>query len=103
MLLPRVMIGNIWKLIDSVTVIALLGPVISCSFLLDYHFYSYCSLHRSSFSGRPKEQILGSTLHDKKPIEPSLLPTQVQRDLVENRSQQLHNVPSNVCFLHWFC
>ncbi|KAK4751335.1 hypothetical protein SAY87_004817 [Trapa incisa] len=46
-------------------------------------------------SGRPKEQILDNTLYDKKPIERNLFHTQHQRELVENRSQQLHNVFAN--------
>ncbi|KAK4768598.1 hypothetical protein SAY87_003739 [Trapa incisa] len=48
-----------------------------------------------SASGCPKEQILDSTLHDKKLIECNLYPTQQQRELVKNRSQQVHNVLAN--------
>lgn len=107
MLLPRLLIVNMdlcfplwYGIVEAMIIISPFRLVINCCFfLLDYHFYSYCSLHPSSFSGRPKEQILDSTLHDKKPIEPSLLPSQQQRELFENRSQQLHNVLMNVCIL----
>ncbi|KAK4779273.1 hypothetical protein SAY86_006801 [Trapa natans] len=57
------------------------------------HHYPEAFEYRTS--GCPKEQILDSTLHDKKLIECNLYPTQQQRELVKNRSQQVHNVLAN--------
>ncbi|XP_031407003.1 sister chromatid cohesion protein SCC2 isoform X3 [Punica granatum] len=48
-----------------------------------------------SVPGRPKEQIPVSKLHDKKPIEPSVLASQAQTDLDESRAQQLNHFLAN--------